>query len=218
MASFRANWITQGSSEFDEWVDIDPDTFTGSLGSVVTRGFSFIVGGTKFGSWIASFEDEGCFLSEPCPSPFPVTPPDSDPPFPPVYPYFFSTEDIYGRDHLSLNIKMVRGDTFQFDAVITRDSLPVDLTDGTIRMTVKWSVADPDVDAVFQLSSATSGITITDAEEGAYSVTIAHALTTSLPSKKVELPYDIQFVDVAGNVYTVLQGILTVVPDVTLTA
>ncbi len=217
MASFRANWITQGSSEFDQWVDIDPDVFTGTISSV-TRGFSAVVGGAHFGAWISNFTSEECFLGEPCPVTPPSLPPDADPPFPPVYPYLFASEDIYGRDNLSLNIKMVRGDTYQFDATIVQNGTPVDLTGGTVRMTAKWAVSNADSAAIFQLSSATSGITITDATAGEISVVIAHSLTTSMPSKKVELPYDIQYVDSEGNVFTVLYGTLTIVPDVTVTA
>lgn len=217
MASFRENWLTQGSSEFDDWVDIDPATFTGTVGSVL-RGFSSVVGGAHFGAWIASYQADTCFLAEECEDTTTTLPPDADPPFPPVYPYFFATEDIYGRDHLSLNLKMVRGDTYQFDAVIILNGTPVDLTGGTVRMTAKWAVGNTDGNAVFQLSSAVSGITVTDPTSGEISVTIASSLTTSLPAKKVELPYDIQYVDSGGNVYTVLYGTLTVVPDVTITA
>ena len=217
MAQFHENWIVQGSSEFDDWVDIDPATFTGTIGSV-TRGFSTVIGGARFNKWISSFQDADCFIGaeceDTCTEPLPS---DADPPFPPVYPYFFSTEDIYGRDHLSLNIKMVRGDTYKFDAAIILNGAPVDLTGGTVRMTAKWSLANLDASAVFQLSSATTGIVITSATAGEIQVTIASSNTSSLPSKKVELPYDIQFVDSIGAVYTVLYGTLTVVPDATIT-
>ena len=215
MATFLQNWIAQRSSEFDDWVDIDYVTFTGTIGSV-TRGLSTVIGGELFNGWVGGFQETDCFV--PSASVDPTTlPAVADPPFPPVYPYFFSTEDIYGRDHLSLNIKMVRGDTYKFDAAIILNGSPVDITGGTVRMTAKWSLANLDAAAVFQLSSATTGIVITSATAGEIQVTIAAANTSSLPAKKVELPYDIQFVDSIGAVYTVLYGTLTVVPDATIT-
>ncbi len=145
-------------------------------------------------------------------------PPDADPPFPPVYPYLFTTNTIYGRDNLSLNLKFVRGDSYSFNAAIILNGQPVDLTGGIVRMTAKWSVSDIDANAVFQLSSATSGITITSASAGEIRVDIPSSATTSLPAKKVELPFDIQFVNSVGKVFTVLYGTLVIVPDVTITA
>lgn len=117
---------------------------------------------------------------------------------------------------MSLNLKMVRGDTYKFDAVIILNGVAVNLTGGTIRMTAKWAHSELDAAAVFQLSSPSSGIVITSASEGKISVTITSSQTSTLPAKKVELPYDIQYVDSTANVYTVLYGTLTVVPDVTL--
>ena len=143
---------------------------------------------------------------------------DGDPPFPDTYPYLFSTDDIYGRDHLSLNLKMVRGDTYKFTATIILNGAPVDLTGGVVTMTAKWALGDSDNNAVFQVSSATSGITVTSPTTGEIAVTIASALTEPLPSRKVELPYDIQFVNTLNEVYTVLYGTLLIVPDATITS
>lgn len=216
MATFRKNWIPQHETFFDTWDDIDFD-LTGTVGADTIRGLSLIVGAVKFGEYVALQQEANCFLGiqQDCTSDLP---PDADPPFPPVYPYLFATDDIYGRDHLSLNLKMVRRDTYKFAATIVLDGEPVDLTGGTVRMTAKWSVSDADDDAVFQLSSTIpSEIEVTSAVDGEILVTIASALTDSLPYRKVELPYDIQFVDVSGNVYTVLYGTLTIVPDVTRT-
>ena len=136
--------------------------------------------------------------------------PDTDPPFPPCYPY-------YGRYDLSLNIKMIRGDTYQFDSTILMNNEPFDLTGCIVRMTAKWAVANTDGNAVFQLSTATSGVTITDAEAGEISCVIPSTSTEDLPARIVELPYDIQVETAAGLIYTVLTGILTVSPDVTIT-
>lgn len=216
MASFRSNWIAQASRFFNTWSDIAPATFTGTLGAVTVRGFSLPVAAIKLGQWVSSFQGDECLTGTVAAPPTPVT--NVDPPYPPVYPYLFATDTIYGREHVSLNLKMVRGDTYQFNATIILDGVPVDLTGGTVRMTAKWAVANADNAAVFQLSSATTGITVTDAVNGKISVTIASDKTSSLPAKKVELPYDIQFVDSTSKVFTVLYGTLTIVPDVTITA
>ena len=91
-------------------------------------------------------------------------------------------------------------------------------TGGVVTMTAKWALGDTDNNAVFQVSSATGGIVLTSATAGEISVTIASALTVNLPSRKVELPYDIQFVNSVNEVYTVLYGTLLIVPDATVTA
>lgn len=216
MAIFRQNWIRLHETFFDTWDDIDTSV-TGTIDTDTIRGMSLVVGAVKFGQYIASQQEANCFLgvTTTCDSTLPI---DSDPPFPPVYPYLFATDDIYGRDHLSLNLKMVRRDTYKFDATIILNGDPVDLTGGTVRMTAKWSVSDSDADAVFQLSSASaSEIEIVSAVDGQIRVTISSSNTEDLPYRKTELPYDIQFVDVSGSVYTVLYGTLTVVPDITRT-
>jgi len=214
MPSFREQWVAETTSGWGDWVDIDP-ALSGTLSSgTLIRGASSAFAGGGVHRYIATIVEADCFFPGESDA---VAPTYADPPFPPVYPYLFATNDIYGRDHLSLNLKMVRGDTYSFTAAIILNGDPVDLTGGVVRMTAKWSVSDTDGSAVFQLSSAATGITITDAINGEISVVIGASLTTSLPAKKVELPYDIQFVDAAGLIYTVLYGTLTVVPDITIT-
>lgn len=194
------------SSEIDE-------TITADISGTPAAAMPFMVGAIVIPT-IGIFYDD-CTCDE---STTGDLPPDADPPFPPVYPYLFSTDQIYGRDNLSLNLKMVRGDTYIFDATIMLNGVPVDLTGGIVRMTAKWALSDSDVNAVFQLSTATSGITVTSTTAGEIRVTIPSSATSSLPAKKVELPYDIQFVNSAGDIYTVLLGTLVIVPDATITA
>ena len=205
MADFREIWIPEHESDFDEWEDINSDTFTGTVGSLL-RGDSVIVGGESFRKFIASFQTSTCFLGSTCPDCQDCPGDETEPP-----------NDVYGRDYLALNISMIRGDTYKFDSQILLNRLPVDLTGGTVKMTAKWSLANTDGTAVFQLTSSGTGIVITNATQGQITVTIASNKTSSLPSKKVELPYDIQFVDSSGAVYTVLYGTLTILPDATTT-
>lgn len=194
--------------------EVDP-TITATIGSDTAVGTEFIAGAITLPVTALYYDPCTCDPVPPTPGDLPD---DADPPFPPVYPYLFSTDDIYGRDHLSLNLKMVRGDTYKFNATIVLNGSPVDLTGGVVRMTAKWSLSDSDSDAVFQVSSATGGIVITSATAGEISVTIAADLTEPLPSRKVELPYDIQFVNSVSEVYTVLYGTLLIVPDATITS
>lgn len=142
-------------------------------------------------------------------------PPTADPPFPPVWPFPFSTDVIYGRDHLSTNLKMIRGDTYIFEIAVILNGAVVDLTGCTLTMTVKWDISDSDASAVFVLSTATSGIVLTDAAAGLATLTVAHALTTSLPSHVCNLVYDIQMINGSSQYSTVLNGILSVYPDAT---
>lgn len=83
-------------------------------------------------------------------------------------------------------------------------------------MTAKWAYSDSDSGFVFQLASNTSGITITSAPQGQILVTISKFETASLPSRPVDLVYDIQFINSSSEVSTVASGIITVVPDVTV--
>lgn len=204
MADFQEIWIEESESDFNEWDDIDSDTFYGTVGSLL-RGDSVIVGGASFQKSIASFQSSVCFLGSTCPDC--PDPEDAEPP-----------DNVYGREYLALNLRMVRGDTYKFDAQILLHRTPVDLTGGTVKMTAKWSLSAADGSAVFQkTSSPGGGIVVTDAAQGQITVTIASSNTSSLPAKKVELPYDIQFVDSSGAVYTVLYGTLVIVPDATTT-
>lgn len=189
------------------------DSITADISGTPAAGMAFMVGAITIPTIGVFYDDCTCDGSTTG-----DLPPDADPPFPPVYPYLFSTDDIYGRDNLSKNIKMVRGDTVKFDATIILNGSPVDLSGGIVRMTAKWALSDTDVNAVFQLSTATSGITVLSAAAGEIRVTIPSSATSSLPAKKVELPFDIQYVDSVGDIYTVLLGTLVIVPDATITA
>jgi hypothetical protein len=140
-------------------------------------------------------------------------PESADPPFPPVYPYFFSTDLVYGRENMNNVLTMTRGDTYTFSGTTELDGVALNLTGATIVMTAKWSVQDSTY--VFQLLEG-SGITVTDAAAGAITVVIPASATTGLPDTEVKLRYDIEVTTAANNVYTVARGDLVVQPDVTV--
>lgn len=209
-------------AEFRPWdfTDAEITPFAGTAwtfsgGSFIIRGHTQTLGLLQIGTTIAT--SSNCFfenqISSECSCA--TTPPNATPPFPPVWPYMFSTSILYGRDHLSVNLKMVRGDTFPFTINVILDGNPVDLTGGSLTMTCKYSVYDETADAVFVLTSPSDGITITDATGGTAFIQIDPTNTLDLPLHLVSLPYDIQYVDSSSNIYTVMSGLLQVYPDVT---
>lgn len=195
----------------------DPST-RGTLSSGDTfRGFTTAIGGLTFGERIGT--ESGCLFSSSSSNTTIVTKPDPiDPPLPPVWPVLFSSDLVYGRDHLNANISMIRGDTYPFQMAIILDSLAVNLTGCLLEFTAKWRVTDTDNQAVIQLTSATSGgIIIDDPINGLATVTIGATNTLALPYHKVELLYDVRLTDTLGKIHTVLYGTLTVRPNITQT-
>lgn len=183
------------------------DLMTGTFGAVSVRGeTAFIFGYDKL---IVVESPNACLIAAAADT----LPRDADPPFPPVWPRLFSTDVLYGRDHLNLQLTMVRGDTYSFNIAITQDGDPFNLTGYTLTMTTKWNVRD--TGNVFQLTSPASGIVITDAVNGLATVTVSPSHTSSLPPHVVDLRYDIQ-ASSGSTIYTPIRGILRVLPDVTV--
>jgi hypothetical protein len=143
----------------------------------------------------------------------PQLPGSADPPFPPTYPYFFSTAQIYGRENMNNVLRCVRGDNFSFTGVVEVADAPLNLTGATITMTAKWNLMDSS--NVFQLSVG-NGITISDAAAGEITVLFPTSATSSLPPTEVTLKYDVQVITAAAKTYTVARGDLVVVPDATV--
>lgn len=115
------------------------------------------------------------------------------------------------------NLNMVRGSTLSFDFSVTNTAtgLAENLTGGTLKFTAKWDFTDVDGSAVFQKTIG-SGITVTNAAGGLANVTIAASDTTSLPATIVNLNYDLKYTDASSNVWPILYGLLTIVPNVTV--
>lgn len=97
------------------------------------------------------------------------------------------------------NLQMTRNNDYSASFQVLQNGTAVNLTGGTLRMTAKWKYSDLDASAVFQISSPSSGITVTDAANGKANFTIARAKTTSLPSHQVNLYYDLQLTDSNSN-------------------
>lgn len=119
---------------------------------------------------------------------------------------------------INQNLYIVRGNNKNFDVTITaQDGAPVNITGGTVRMTVKYDVGDADASAVFSLSSSTTGITLTDPANGVATVNIPASATSALPYSNVRLVYDIQLTTSTPEVFTVLRGYFIVAPNITRT-
>ena len=87
-------------------------------------------------------------------------------------------------------------------------------------MSAKWRVTDPDSAEVFSVFSPGSGISFINATLGTATVTIASDLTNvpAIPYHTIGLPYDIELTDVSGNIYTIMLGTLTIIPNVSRTS
>lgn len=110
-----------------------------------------------------------------------------------------------------------RGDTpvlgltvFQEDGVT-----PYDLTGHAIWMTAKRNKDDADLDAVFQVSTTSGAITITNAAGGVAQIVPPTTATSGLTADE-KLFYDVQVRNLAGTrTHTTTYGRLTVRRDVT---
>lgn len=125
--------------------------------------------------------------------------------------------------NLPQSIDMTRGDTRQWTfAIANENASAVSLAShGGLYFTAKRSVDSPDASAIFQKHLAAGlatggGFAIASAPGGYGTVQLDPSDTSSLEAAILQLSYDLQFVDVGGNKYTVAAGKLTVRPDVTL--
>lgn len=117
------------------------------------------------------------------------------------------------------NLSLVRGDTDTISVSVSGLGSSGLNAYNDIRFTAKHDVSDADGAAVISKALG-SGISITSAGNattpGVLAVAIAPADTQSLPaSYAVALTYDVRVYDVAGDAYTVAQGVLTVTPTAT---
>lgn len=110
------------------------------------------------------------------------------------------------------DLDAVRGDTNEYEVAVTRDAAVLDLQGATLKFTVKRDLGDADADAVFQKAIGT-GITVTDAPNGACTLTIDPADTSALPAPRA-FHYDLELTESDGRVTTVAIGLLRLAADV----
>lgn len=114
---------------------------------------------------------------------------------------------------------MRRGDTPLWLITVTQSGTPFNLTGYTIRMTAKYAVNDSDADALFQLSTTTGEIVITDAAGGLAQARPLRSSTSALTEDKT-VYWDIQ-ISKNGSpdvTFTVDSGELLITRDITRTA
>lgn len=114
-----------------------------------------------------------------------------------------------------------RGDTPVWDlAVLDTNGDPFNLTGYTIRMTAKTDIDDTDADAVFQLSTTTGEIVITNAAGGLATIQPERSSTNTLTTD-ITVYCDVQIADDGAPdvTYTVVPTwTMRIVRDITRTA
>ena len=91
------------------------------------------------------------------------------------------------------------------------DSVAVNLTGYSLRMTIKNDRSNPT--GILTLSTG-SGITITNASSGQFSITASPSQTSRLPEGKHV--FDVLAISPGGEQYTVFEGTLTVLGAITV--
>jgi hypothetical protein len=112
-------------------------------------------------------------------------------------------------------ITIFRGDTSFVDVAAKGvDDEPLDLTNCLVWFTLKRSLSDSDEDALIA-KTLIDGITVTNALEGLATVQIDPEDTDSLTVPILGAYYDVQIRDSLDNIFTISQGTMNIVSDVT---
>lgn len=128
---------------------------------------------------------------------------------------------------MSLKLEMYRGNdrlvvaTATYPQAVPEEDIEAgeaySLTGKTLWFTVKLNTSDSDRDALFQKTSG-SGITVRDApDDNVAEITIDRADTLRLAGK-TSFVYDFQSEDEDGKVYTLAEGVFSILATVTHTA
>lgn len=115
----------------------------------------------------------------------------------------------------TLNLDMYAGATFDYTLTWAEDSTPVNLTGYSARMQARRSYTESAY--VFELTSS-SGITLGGSAGTIallYSATNTATVGTTLANTKTQLVYDLELVSGTGVVTRLVQGVITVWPEVT---
>lgn len=105
---------------------------------------------------------------------------------------------------------LVRGDDWSIKLVLTQDGSVLDITGYTYYLTLKSDIDDTDVNAAIQVTASSTG---SNATNGILYITADSADTATLEEKTYH--YDIQQIDDAGLIQTLLIGKVRVIKDVT---
>jgi len=118
--------------------------------------------------------------------------------------------------YADFSFEMWRGDTEVFDAAVTVSGIAIDITGCSLRFTAKRNLNDTDAEAVFQVTTASGGIVITNGPAGLAEITVSSADTAPV-TQAIKCYCDLQLVDTFNNVSTTATGTLLIKLDVTET-
>lgn len=112
------------------------------------------------------------------------------------------------------NLSRIRGDTTPFTVTITTDGVTtIDVTGYYFVMTADPSNAPTNSDNnLFQLTSPSGGITLSDPTNGVITVTLTTGAADQTPGSYY---YDLQMTDGSANITTILKGTYEVIQDIT---
>jgi hypothetical protein len=109
-----------------------------------------------------------------------------------------------------LDILIEQGATFRHTLLVKQGGLPFDLTSYTVRMQVRRSYS---VEALLLELTESNGRILVDPEEGRIDLSIDAEDTEALSFK--DGVYDLEIESVGGEVTRLLQGVVTLSPEVT---
>jgi len=113
-------------------------------------------------------------------------------------------------EQVSIDIK--RGDTWSRQLIFTdENNLPIDITGYTIRFTAKEKISDADVDAVFAK-------VITVHEDAVNGISQLELSKTDTDLDAGSYLFDVQITTDEEEVYTVLEGLINISRDISLTS
>lgn len=124
-----------------------------------------------------------------------------------------------GLAFADFNFEIARGDDRTIDFVVDLGGVAQDITGWSLRFTARTAVplgtVTDDTGATLHYSTASGGVTITDAASGAVAVAIAGADTYALGATDTTLMCDLQGVDGAGKIATLTTGKLVIKGEIT---
>lgn len=114
------------------------------------------------------------------------------------------------------NLQLVRGDTNVFEATVTLSGVALDISAYDIWCTAKYSKADLDANALFQVTKAAGEITVGGVGNNVATIAVPASDTVAL-TVDVTVFYDIQIQAPGGQITTVANGTMLIGRDVTRT-
>lgn len=107
-------------------------------------------------------------------------------------------------------MEIIRGDDSDFELTFTDvDGNPIDLTGGTVFLTVKRSLSDPDEDALLQKE-------FIDFDDPTGGITVIHLENSETDLPRGDYYFDIQLKDASSKIESTYVGKFIVKRDVTL--